>query len=101
MINNILFFGTYQHKVDSKGRVSIPAEWRKHLTENGIVFYAPSYFNTIQNAFKYACCEMEKLLPLIKIYNLDTEGRVVFKQEKGKTAILKGCGDYFTIEFKS
>jgi DNA-binding transcriptional regulator/RsmH inhibitor MraZ len=99
-MNNILFFGTYTHKVDSKGRVSIPAEWRKHLIENGIVFYAPSYFNSIQNAFKYSSCEMEKFLPFIKVYNLDKEGRVVFKESKNKLTVLKGCGDYFTIEFR-
>jgi DNA-binding transcriptional regulator/RsmH inhibitor MraZ len=99
-MKNVLFYGTYQHKVDSKGRVSIPAEWRKHLIENGIVFYAPSYFNTIQNAFKYSSTEFEKFLPYIKIYNLDAEGRTVFKTEIGKQAILEGHGDYFSIEFK-
>lgn len=97
-MNNILFFGTYQHKVDSKGRVSIPAEWRKHL--NGY-------------CFKITDCdcdwfEFEKDLTNIKKedlqyyykHNLDKQGRICIDR-KNCNAILKGCGDYFTIEFKS
>ncbi len=99
-MKDILFFGTYNYKVDSRGRVSIPAEWRKHLIENSIVYYALSYFNTIKNAFKYSSTEFDKFLPYIKMYNLDKEGRAIFKTEIGKQAILRGHGDYFTIEFK-
>lgn len=97
-MNNILFFGTYQHKVDSKGRLSIPAEWRKHC-DNAILKYTSSniFYPKIENILEIAPYEV--VLPLTKKYNLDTEGRVVFKQEKGKTATLKGHGDYFTIEF--
>ena len=99
-MNNILFFGTYQHKVDSKGRVSIPAEWRKRV---GNAFYYCNekfFINQIDLIDYFNDIDLKDIVPNIKKYNLDTEGRTVFKQEKGKTAILKGCGDYFTIEFR-
>lgn len=99
-MNNISFFGTYQHKVDSKGRVSIPAEWRKKTD----YFYCCNekfFVNHIDLIDCFNDIHLNDIMPNVKQYNLDTEGRTVFKQEKGKTAILKGCGDYFTIEFKS
>lgn len=97
MTNNILFFGTYQHKVDSKGRVSIPAKWRRHLIENCLYQFEEYFFNSIDSALNWA--KSEDIYPRLYKHNLDTEGRAVFKQEKGKTAILKGCGDYFEIKF--
>ena len=107
-MNNILFFGTYQHKVDSKGRVSIPAEWRKHLIENKAYYYIFNQLlkcrisiESIKNDYPKSDYDFNmEMLPRIMQLNLDTEGRTVFKQAKGKTAILKGCGDYFTIEFR-
>jgi DNA-binding transcriptional regulator/RsmH inhibitor MraZ len=97
-MKNVLFYGTYQHKVDSKGRVSIPAEWRKHL--NGCCF-------KIEDC---DCCEIEFWKDLTKTpqedlkyyykHNIDKEGRIIFKDKRNMVTILKGCGDYFTIEFR-
>lgn len=96
-MNNILFIGTYQRKVDSKGRLSIPAEWRKHLAENCLYHFEEYFYNSIDSALNWA--KSKDIYPRLYKHNLDTEGRVIFKQAEGKIAVLKGCGDYFTIEF--
>jgi DNA-binding transcriptional regulator/RsmH inhibitor MraZ len=95
---NILFTGTYQRKVDSKGRLSIPAEWRKYC-DNTIFQYTFDYifYSKIDDILNIA--PQEVVLPLLKKHNLDPEGRIIIKSQIGKTATLKGCGDYFTIEF--
>lgn len=97
-MDNILFIGTYQRKVDSKGRVSIPAEWRKDC-DNVIFQYTSNYtfYAKIDDILNIA--PEQVVLPLLKKYNFDPEGRIIIKSQIGKTATLKGCGDYFTIEY--
>jgi len=36
-----LFVGTYRHRIDAKGRVSVPATFRKGLPEGSIVAFGP------------------------------------------------------------
>lgn len=96
-MKNILFIGTYQRKVDNKGRASIPAEWRKCLVENYLYHFEEYFFNSTDSALNWA--KSKDIYPRLYKHNLDTEGRVVFKQAEGKIATLKGYGDYFTIEF--
>jgi DNA-binding transcriptional regulator/RsmH inhibitor MraZ len=101
-MKDILFFGTYTHKVDSKGRVSIPAEWRKHLDigiheKKGII---ATWEYNILFCYKDMLKISFKDYQFLTHYNLDTEGRITLKNIRNKLAILKGCGDYFTIEFR-
>ena len=100
-MNNILFFGTYQHKVDSKGRVSIPAEWRKHL--NGFCFAHKTIYKVNGLEFNFYP-SLDKIdtqdLQYFFKYNLDKTGRICI-DKTNCIAILKGYNDYFTIEFKS
>jgi DNA-binding transcriptional regulator/RsmH inhibitor MraZ len=107
-MNNILFIGTYQRKVDSKGRLSIPAEWRKKLDNKIFIFEPAAYwcFKSIEdfNDFLSPEIKADKLqytqcLSGLYQYNIDKEGRVLLKQEWECIATLKGCGNYFTIEF--
>lgn len=97
-MNNILFFGTYQHKVDSKGRVSIPAEWRKHLIKNEIFIFKAEWTNW--NCFIDLNNHKQEDLQYIKKFNLDSTGRICLNANTNNV-LLKGQGYYFTIEFKS
>ena len=97
-MNNILFIGTYQRKVDSKGRLSIPAEWRKITT--WFYRYNEKFFsNQIDLIDCFNKISIQDILPNVVKYSCDPEGRVIIRQQIGKTATIKGCGDYFTIEF--
>ena len=43
-----MFLSTYENKLDKKGRVSVPASFRSHLSNlgyNGVICY-PSFNNT-------------------------------------------------------
>jgi DNA-binding transcriptional regulator/RsmH inhibitor MraZ len=97
-MKNILFIGTYQRKVDSKGRLSIPAEWRKQT--NWFYRYDDKFFsNQIDLIDCFSQTSIQDILPDVIKYNCDPEGRVIIKSQIGKTATLKGCGDYFVIDF--
>ena len=94
-MTNILFFGTYKHKVDSKGRVSIPAKWRKTIVN--IYQYNNCFFATLIDLLdNYNNIKVCDILPMTTKHNLDKEGRVVFKTEKGKNVVLAGHGNYFS-----
>jgi DNA-binding transcriptional regulator/RsmH inhibitor MraZ len=98
-MNNILFIGTYQRRVDSKGRVSIPAQWRKRAQCTFYYYQEKFFINLIDLIDFFNDIKLQDIMPNVIKYNLDPEGRVVIKSQTGKTAIFKGCGDYFTIEF--
>ncbi len=103
-MNNILFFGTYQYKVDSKGRVSIPAGWKATLNidSNGYKYtveYKNNFYKDVESILKIA--KLDEISPMLTAYYLDAEGRIIFRTEKNKLAIFKGYGDYFTIEFNA
>lgn len=102
-----LFIGTYQRKVDNKGRLSIPAEWRKKLDNKIFIFEPTAYwcfksiksFNDFLNPeIKADKLQYEQCLSDLYQYNIDKEGRILLKQEWECIATLKGCGDYFTID---
>lgn len=95
-MKNILFIGTYQRKVDSKGRVSIPAEWRRHLNNSELYIFKAEWSN--YNVFVDLNNIEQKDLQYVKRYKLDSTGRIVIDMNTG-SLLLKGCGDYFIIEF--
>tara|TARA_A100001015_G_C14812568_1_gene641375 strand:+ start:402 stop:863 length:462 start_codon:yes stop_codon:yes gene_type:complete len=119
-----MFLSSYQNKLDKKGRVSVPATFRSHLTSlgyNGFVSY-PSFNNVALEACSQERIEkisdaIDSLNPfeekrdyfatsvLSESVNLhfDPEGRVLFpekllKHAKIKTNILfVGLGKTFQI----
>lgn len=97
-MKNILFFGTYQHKIDSKGRVVIPIQWRKHLIENRLYIFIPRWWLTAWNCFIDFSNHEQEDLQYLKQYNLDSQGRICLNI-KTNNVLLKGRGHYFTIEF--
>jgi DNA-binding transcriptional regulator/RsmH inhibitor MraZ len=77
-MTNILFIGTYQRKVDSKDRLSIPAEWRKRA--NWFYFYDEKFFsNQIDLVDYFNQISIQNILPNVIKYNCDPEGRVIIK----------------------
>ena len=116
-MKDILFFSTYTRKVDSKGRISIPVEWRKNFNNNTVFIFRTEMFpqkldcefldifigfTDINQWIKKhgGDCRTEHILAFIKQYNFDKEGRIVLKDSRGLVATLKGRGNYFTIEFR-
>ena len=73
-----MFLSTYENKLDKKGRVSVPASFRSHLSNlgyNGIVCY-PSFNNQSIEAFSQD--RIEKISQLIDTLNPFEEKRDFF-----------------------
>ena len=119
-----MFLSTYENKLDKKGRVSVPASFRSHLSNlgyNGVICY-PSF----NNASIEACSQdrIEKISSAIDSLNpfeekrdffatsilsesenlqFDTEGRVSLSEKLLKHAMIKtnvlfvGLGKTFQI----
>ena len=119
-----MFLSIYENKLDKKGRVSVPANFRSHLSNlgyNGVICY-PSF----NNASIEACSQdrIEKISSAIDSLNpfeekrdffatsilsesqnlqFDTEGRVTFPEKLLKHAMIKnnilfiGLGKTFQI----
>ena len=119
-----MFLSTYENKLDKKGRVSVPASFRSHLSNlgyNGVICY-PSF----NNSSIEACSQdrIEKISSAIESLNpfeekrdyfatsvlsesvslqFDSEGRVLFPEKLLKHAKIKneilfvGLGKTFQI----
>lgn len=104
-MTNIIFHDTFTHKVDNKGRVSIPSQWRKFLSTT-LYYYLPSENST--KMFCYATIEsiMRRNLALseadmysrIKKCTIDKQGRICTSKMNCE-ALLLGRGHYFEIQF--
>ena len=97
-----MFLSTYENKIDKKGRVSVPASFRSHLSNlgyNGVICY-PSF----NNQSIEACSQdrIEKLSISIDL-QFDSEGRISLSQKLLKHAKIKnsmlfvGQGQTFQI----
>ena len=119
-----MFLSTYENKLDKKGRVSVPASFRSHLSNlgyNGIVCY-PSFTNQCIEAWPQD--RIEKISNAIDALNpfeekkdffatsilsesinlqFDSEGRILFTEKLLKHAKIKnnmlfvGLGKTFQI----
>ena len=119
-----MFLSTYENKLDKKGRVSVPASFRSHLSNlgyNGIVCY-PSFNNQCIEAWPQD--RIEKISNAIDALNpfeekkdffatsilsesinlqFDSEGRILFTEKLLKHAKIKnnmlfvGLGKTFQI----
>ncbi len=97
-----LFLSTYLNKIDKKGRVSIPSQFRSILSANGdnsVVIYKSVINNCIE------CCSMqriesiysmiEKLDPLSEEYDslttsiLGASTQLTFDKEEGRVVVPK------------
>ena len=119
-----MFLSTYENKIDKKGRVSVPASFRSHLSNlgyNGVICY-PSFNNQSieacsQDRIEKLSASIDSLSPfeekrdifatsvLSESVNLqfDTEGRVSFTEKLLNHAKIKnnilfvGLGKTFQI----
>ena len=73
-----MFISTYENKLDKKGRVSVPAAYRSHLSAlgyNGVVCY-PSFTNS---SIEFCPQDrLEKIIETIEILNPFEENRDIF-----------------------
>ena len=119
-----MFLSTYENKLDKKGRVSVPASFRSHLSNlgyNGVICY-PSFNNSSieacsQDRIEKISSAIDSLNPfeekrdyfatsiLAESINLqfDSEGRVIFPEKLLQHAKIKnnflfvGLGKTFQI----
>ena len=73
-----MFISTYENKLDKKGRVSVPAAYRSHLSTlgyNGVVCY-PSF--TISSIEFCPQDRLEKIIETIETLNPFEENRDIF-----------------------
>lgn len=118
------FLSTYVNKVDKKGRVSVPADFRGELVHQSrqtvVVFASPTepflYAWGYDDFLKFAdrikrlpamSKERQRLarsiLAAARPLGFDSEGRILLpepfisKANVGEAALFAGMGDYFTI----
>ena len=116
-----MFIGTFEHNLDGKNRVFLPARFRKELGDEFIYKFHASKYPSIQlyNADEFNKARDEALMrartPVEKrnilaqyhmgtdIANCDSQGRVVLNQmvttaaEIEKACIFVGFGDYVEV----
>ncbi len=117
----MMFIGTYEHNLDGKNRVILPAKFRKGLGEEFIyklhaskypsiqLFNAEEFEKTRDEALLRARTPIEKRNVLAEFHlgadtaSCDSQGRVVLNQlvtqsaEIEKTCIFVGFGDYVEV----
>lgn len=117
----MMFLGTFEHNLDGKNRVFLPARFRKELGDEFIYKYHASKYPSIQlyNSEQFEKSRQEALLrartPVEKrnilaqyhmgtdIASCDSQGRVVLNQmvtaaaEIEKACIFVGFGDYVEV----
>jgi MraZ protein len=116
------FFGSYEHAVDERGRIAVPARFRKSFLEDGAVVRAgPERCVEVYTAAGFRA-ETERRLGdhqstrdrdgrrvrrafLTNAFEieLDRQGRILVPQalrshcELGERVVINGCGDYIEI----
>jgi len=115
-----MFLGRYQHTIDDKGRLTIPARYREYLADQGayitqgfdqnLVVYPAEIFRRIsQRVSRISMTDpnarmLRRLIfSTAELVNVDRIGRILipqFLREAGKLdgdAVIIGMGDYFEI----
>ena len=107
-----MFLSNFENKIDKKGRVSVPTNFRSYLNSmgyNGFISY-PSFNNSALE-----CCSQDRIeklsnaidslnpfekkeiilqhlfYPKVKILQFDTEGRVSFSEKLFEHAVQTMC----------
>ena len=115
-----MFLGQYQHNIDSKGRLTIPARFRELLVAEGayvtqgfdnnlIVLTVPSFRQISQHVNRMSMTDpMARLLKRLifsgaDLVDVDKVGRILIPQflreaaDLDGEAMIVGVGDYFEI----
>lgn len=110
-----MFLGSYRHQVDSKGRVAVPAQFRRGLPPGSVVAYGPEGRLVIRAPEEWAAVEsrhrltaetpqeerrfLRHLFASARPVELDTQGRVLLDAEHRRfagieeRAVFVGLGD--------
>ena len=117
----MFFFGTFEHSIDERGRVSIPARYRHAFVDGGVLRIGPegavemytqtSFETEVErrlgaeegNRSVAARRTRRSFLPEAYAVDLDKQGRILVPPQireraalDGKVLII-GCGDYLEL----
>jgi MraZ protein len=100
-----VFVGSYRHQVDSKGRVAVPAQFRRGLPPGSVVAYGPEGRLVIRDPEEWAALEREHrltaetpqelrrflrhLFASARPVELDAQGRVLLDAEHRRFAAIE------------
>ncbi len=100
------FFGEFDHKIDPKGRINLPAQYRDDFTEGGYLTYLPprtaiftkdgwgEYQEQIAETKKFTRAELELLTAFTTEFKPDAQNRIVIS---AKTRERCGLGELVTV----
>jgi MraZ protein len=115
------FFGTFEHSIDERGRLAIPARFRRAFVDGGVLRSGPEGCVEMYTTATFEAEVQRRLgsqegnrkqrarrirrsfLPGAYDVELDRQGRVLIPQQlrDGESAtnqaVLVGCGDYLEI----
>lgn len=116
------FYGTFEHAMDDRGRVAIPAVYRRAFSEGGVVrpsvegcveLYSPDAFQTEVERRLSGDDESTRTLTARRTrrgflaeafpVELDRQGRILLPQPVraaaglDSRAVIVGCGDYLEL----
>ncbi|MCK9495103.1 MAG: cell division/cell wall cluster transcriptional repressor MraZ [Dehalococcoidia bacterium] len=117
----MFFFGTFEHAIDERGRVAIPARYRRAFVDGGVLRVGPEgavemYTNgtfeaEVQrrlgaedgNRSPEARRTRRAFLPEAYAVDLDKQGRILVppqirdRSNLGGKVLIIGCGDYLEL----
>ncbi len=114
------FFGTFEHSIDERGRLAIPARYRRAFVDGGVLRSGPEGCIEMYTTATFEAEVQRRLgseegnrkqrarrirrgfLPGAYDVELDRQGRVLLPPQlrdgnPDNQAILVGCGDYLEI----
>jgi len=114
-----VFVGTYRHRLDAKGRVSVPAQFRRELPDGSVVavgpdgrlmIWPPDEWGALEARYRLTSetgAEERKLIRITfgsaRNFELDVQGRMLIVPEHrafaqvGDTAVFTGVGNAVEI----
>lgn len=114
-----MFVGSYRHRLDSKGRVALPASFRRDLPAGSVVaigpegrlmVYPPEEWSSLEQRYRRTSetpAEERRLIRLVfgtaRTLEVDGQGRILLAQEHrdfaqiGDTAVFTGVGNVVEV----
>lgn len=117
----MFFFGTFEHAIDERGRVAIPARYRRAFVDGGVLRVGPegavemytltTFDEEVQrrlgaadgNSSRDARRTRRSFLPEAYSVDIDKQGRILVppqirdRANLGGKVLIIGCGDYLEL----
>ncbi len=93
----------FEFSLDSKGRISVPAEWRGEAFEKRFLVMPSAEGCLRVYPASFLGRQMEKLASVIQSAEPDQQGRIMLREKfrqhaaLGREAVLIGCLDHFQV----